>query len=323
MNLPRRQFLHLAAGAAVLPAISRSARAQGYPSRPVRIVIGYPAGTGPDIVARLIGQSLSERLGQQFIVDNRPGAGSNIATEGVVRAAPDGYTLLFVTTSNTINTSLYEHLNFDFARDIVPVGAVSETSFVLVVNPTVPVNTLTEFIAYARGNPGKFSMASQGNGSVAHVAGELFKTMAGVDMLHVPYRGSPMPDLLSGQVQVLISPISGAIGYITAGALRALAVTTQTRSDALPGIPTVGEFVSGYEASAWNGIGAPKNTPSDIIEKLNREISVCVADPKFKTRIVELGSLPLVRTPIAFRRLIGDETDKWGKVIRAANIKAG
>ena len=321
MKLLRRTFLHLATGAAALPLVSRVVAAQGYPARPVRIVVGYPAGTGPDIIARLIAQLLSERIGAQFLVDNRPGAASNIGTESVVRSLADGHTLLFLTTTNTFNTALYEHLKFDFIRDIVPVASISQTSFVMVVNPTVPAKTLPEFIAYAKANPEKLSMASQGNGSIAHVAGELFKVMTGINMLHVPYRGNPMPDLLSGQVQVFFSPTPSAIGNIRAGTLRALGVTTKARSLLLPDIPTVGEFVAGYEASAWNGIGAPKNTPADVIEKLNREITAGVSEPKIKARLAELGSVSMPMTLPEFGQLIADETVKWGKVINTAQIK--
>jgi tripartite-type tricarboxylate transporter receptor subunit TctC len=321
MKLPRRRFLHLAAGAAALPALSRFAWAQAYPSRPVRIVVAYPAGSGPDIVARLMGQWLSERLGQQFIVDNRPGAGGNIGTEAVVRASPDGYTLLFVTTPNTINATLYDKLNFHFVRDIAPVGAISQTAFVVVVNPTVPAKTLPEFIEYAKGHPGKLSMASQGNGSIPHVAGELFKSMADIDMLHVPYRNNPLTDLLSGQVHVFFSAVPASIGNIKAGTLRPLAVTAKARSEALPGIPTIGDFVPGYEASAWNGIGAPKNTPAEIIDKLNREIVAGLADPKIKARLADVGSTAMHMTAAEFGKLIADETEKWAKVIKFAGIK--
>jgi len=320
-KLSRRKFLHVAAGAATFPALSRNAGAQAYPTRPVRIVVGFPAGAGPDIVARLVAQFLSERLGQQFVVDNRPGAGGNIGTEVVVKAPSDGHTLLFVTTANTINASLYDRLNFDFARDIAPIGTIARTSFVMVVNPTVPAKTLPEFVAYAKANPGKINMASQGNGSMNHVAGELFKTMSGTDMLHVPYRGNPMPDLLGGQVQVFFSPISTAIGNIRAGTLRPLAVTTKARLEALPEVPTIAEFVPGYEASAWNGIGSPTNTPPEIIEKINREIIAGLSDLKIKARIADIGSVPLPTATAEFRQLIADEIQKWGRVVKLAGIK--
>ena len=322
MKLPRRKFLHLAASAAALPAVSRIARAQTYPTRPVRVIAGYAAGGGPDIVARLMSEWLSERLRQQFIVENRTGAGTNLATEAVVRALPDGYTLLEVTASNAFNATLYDNLSFNFIRDIAPVASIDRTPFVMEVNPSVPVKTVPEFIAYAKANPGKINMASNGIGSAGHVAGELFEMMTGVDMVHVPYRGNYLPDLIGGQTQVTFSPIPTSIEQIRAGKLRALAVTTATRVAALPDIPTVGEFVPGYEASGWIGFGAPKNTPSEIIDKLNKEINAGVADPKLKARLVDLGGVPMAMTPAEFGKLIADETKKWGKVIRAANIKA-
>jgi tripartite-type tricarboxylate transporter receptor subunit TctC len=321
MKLPRRKFLHLAAGAAALPAVSRVARAQSYPTRAVRIIVGFPAGGSPDISARLIGQWLSERLGQQFIVDNRPGAASNIGTETVVRATPDGYTLLLAVATNAFNATLYDNLNFNFVRDIVPIAGVARVPFVMEVNPSVPAHTVPEFIAYAKSNPGKVNMASNGVGSAQQVAGELFKMMAGVDMLHVPYRGNPRPDLLSGQVQVMFDTLPASIEFIRTGKLRALAVTTSVRSQELPDIPTVGEFVPGYEASGWQGIGAPRNTPDEIIERLNREISAGLDDTKMRSQLVNLGAVPMPMTPAAFGKLIADETEKWGKVIRAANIK--
>jgi tripartite-type tricarboxylate transporter receptor subunit TctC len=325
MKLPhRRQFLHLAAGAAALPALPRVVRAQAYPTRPVRIVVGFAAGGGIDIIARLMGQWLSERLGQSFLIENRPGGGSNIATEAVVRAAPDGYTLLLAFSSNAINATLYEKLNFIFIRDIAPVAGVLRGPYVLVVNPSVPTKSVPEFIAYAKANPGKISMASGGIGTPGHVAGELFKMMAGVDLVHVPYRGGGpvLTDLLGGQVQVTFVATVSSIEYIRAGRLRALAVTAATRSDELPGIPTVGEFVPGYEASVWYGIGAPRNTPVEVIDKLNKEINAALADPKMKARLADLGGTPLVISPADFGKLIADDTEKWGKVIRAANIKA-
>jgi tripartite-type tricarboxylate transporter receptor subunit TctC len=323
MKLPRRNFLHLAAGAAALPAVSRIAGAQAYPSRPVRWVVGFAAGGNADILTRPIGQWLSERLGQPFVVENRPGAGSNIATEAVVRASPDGYTLLWVTSANAINATLYDKLNFNFIRDIAPVATISRNAHVMVVNPSVPAKTVPEFIAYAKANPGKINMASGGNGSTPHVAGELFKMMAGIDMPHVPYRGSApaLTDLLGGQVQVYFSQMIASIEYVRAGKLRALAVTTTTRSDLLPDIPTLGEFLTGFEASTWVGVGAPRNTPPDIIEKLNKEINAALADPKLKARLADFGATPLVGSPADFGKLIADETEKWGKVIRTANIK--
>jgi len=322
MNLVRRQFLHLAAGAAALPVLSRIANAQTYPSRPVRLIVGFPAGgSASDIVARLMGQWLSERLGQQFVVENRPGAATNIATEAVVRAPSDGYTLLFVTATNALNASLYDNLTFNFIRDIAPVAGTIRVPFVMLVNPAVPAKTLPEFIAYAKANPGKLNMASTGNGSGPHVYGELFKAMAGVNMVHVPYRSNPFPDLLSGQVQVFFISIPPALELIRSGKLRALAVTTATRQEVLPDTPTVGEFVSGYEASAWQGIGAPKNTPAEIIDKLNKEINAGLADPKMKAQLVNAGGTVLALSPSDFGKLIAEETERWGKVIRAANIK--
>jgi tripartite-type tricarboxylate transporter receptor subunit TctC len=322
MKLPRRKFLHLAAGAAALPALSRIARAQAYPTRPVRLIVGFAPGGVFDIVARLMGQWLSERLGQQFVIENRPGAGGNIGTEAVVHAPPDGYTLLLVGSSSAINATLYEKLNF--MRDIAPVASISRESNVMVVHPSFPAKTVPEFIAYAKANPGKINMASGGNGTVAHVAGELFKMMTGVNMVHVPYRGNALAltDLLGGQVQVSFGSMSSAIEYIRAGQLRPLAVTTATRST-LPDISTVGEFVPSYEASAWYGIGVRRNTPAEIIDKLNKEINAGLADLKMKTRIAELGGVPMSMTPAEFGKHIADETEKWGKVIRAANIKAG
>jgi tripartite-type tricarboxylate transporter receptor subunit TctC len=322
MNLPRRQFLHLAAGAAALPAISQLARAQTYPARPVRIVVGFPAGNASDIIARLMAQSLSERLGQQFIVENRPGAGSTIGTEVVVKAPPDGYTLLMeVMTVNAINATFYSNLNYNFIRDIAPVANIVSGPFVMVVNLSVPAKTLPEFIAYAKANPGKINMASAGNGTATHLFGELFKVMAGVDLLHVPYRGSFLPDLLGGQVQVVFGPISQFVELLRTGKLRALAVTTATRQAILPDIPTVAEFVSGYEASAWYGIGAPKNTPTEITDKLNKEANAALADPKLTARLAEIGVIPMPMTPAEFGKLITDETEKWSKVVRAANIR--
>jgi tripartite-type tricarboxylate transporter receptor subunit TctC len=323
MKLPRRKFLRLAAGAAALPAASSVAWAQSYPSRPVRLIVGFAAGGTGDITARLIGQWLAERLGQQFVIENRPGAGTNIATEAVVRATPDGYTLLMAGPSGAINATLYDKLNFNFIRDIAPVAGVVRQPSVIVVTPSVPATTVPEFIAYAKANPGKLSMASGGIGSPGHVSGELFKMMTGVNMAHVPYRGGApaLTDLLAGQVQVYFSPTPAAIEYIRAGKLRALAVTTAARSEALPEIPTVGEFVPGYEASSWQGIGAPKNTSAEIVEKLNKEVNAGLTDPKMKARFAELGNAVLPGSPADFGKLIAEETEKWGKVIRAANIK--
>ena len=323
MKLPRRKFLHLAAGAAALPAASRLARAQTYPSRPVRIVVGFAPGGGADITARLIGQWLSERLGQPFIIDNRPGAGSNIATEAVVRAPADGYTLLLVGAFNAVNATLYDKLNFNFIRDVAPVATMYYAPNVMAVHPSFPAKTILEFIAYSKSNPGKVNMGSGSPGAAMHMSGELFKIMAGIDMVHVFYRGAgpTLTDLLAGQVQVSFPTMPASIEYIRAGRLRALAVTTATRSDALPDIPTVGEFLPGYEASAWYGVGAPRNTPAEIIEKLNREINSALADPRMKVRLAELGGTILAGSSDDFGKIIADETEKWGKVIRAANIK--
>jgi tripartite-type tricarboxylate transporter receptor subunit TctC len=323
MKLPRRNFLHLAAGAAALPAVSRVARAQTYPTRLVRLIIGYPPGGGPDITARLIGQSLSERLGQPFVIDNRPGAGSNIGTEAVVRAPADGYTLLIAASANASNATLYDKLDFNFIRDIAPVASITRAPFVMEVHPSVPAKTVPEFIAYAKANPGKINMASSGNGTVPHLSGELFKMMTGVDMVHVPYRGgtAALVDLLRGQVQVRFGVLTESIQYIKDGKLRALAVTTASRSEALPDIPTVGEFLPGYDASAWTGVGAPRNTPAEIIEKLNREINAGLADPKLKARFADQGSTVFVGSPAEFGKFIAEETEKWAKVVRTANIK--
>jgi tripartite-type tricarboxylate transporter receptor subunit TctC len=324
MKLPhRRQFLHLAAGAAALPAMSRAARAQAYPTRPVRIVVGFPPGGGADIVTRLIGQWLSERLSQQFVIENRPGAASNIAAEAVVRAPADGYTLLTISPANAISATLYELFNFNFIRDIAPVAGIMRVPLIMVVQPSFPAKTVPELIAYAKANPGRINMASPGNGTSNHLSGELFKMMAGINMLHVPYRGAApaITDLLGGQVQVMIDNGPSSIEYIRMGKLRALAVTTATRWEALPDIPTVADFLPGYESSTWNGFGAPRNTPTEIIDKLNREINAALADPKIRTRLANLGGAPLSMTPADLARLIADETEKWGKVIRAANIK--
>jgi tripartite-type tricarboxylate transporter receptor subunit TctC len=326
MKLPhRRHLLHLAAGAAALPAVSRIARAQNYPTRPVRIIVGFAAGGPSDIVARLIGQWLSERLGQPIIVENRPGAAGNIGTEVGLRAPPDGYTLLMVLSVNAINATLYENLNFNFIRDSSPVASIASIPLVMEVHPSVPAKTVPEFIAYAKANPGKLNMASAGNGSPQHVSGELFKMMAGVDMVHVPYRGGAAPamtDLLSGQVQVFFTPMITSIEYIKAGRLRALAVTTATRSDALPDIPTVDEFLPGFEARGWYGIVVPRATPRETVEKLNKEINAALADPNMKKRLTDLGCAVFAGSPADFGKFIADEIEKWGKVIRAANIKA-
>ena len=323
MKLPRRTFLQVAAGAAALPAVSRVARAQAYPSRPVRLIVGYPPGGVTDIAARVVGQWLSEKLGQPVIVDNRPGASSNIAAEAVVRAPPDGYTLLLVFSANAINATLYEKLKFDFIREIAPVAGIARAPQVMEVNPSVPAKSVPEFIAYAKANPGKLNFASGGIGAPAHVTGELFKMMAGVNMVHVPYRGGgpALTDLIGGQVQVMFDAMASSIAHIRAGKLRALAVTTATRSEALPEIPTVAEFLPGYEASAFVGIGAPKNTPMEIVDRLNKEINAALADPKVRARFTELGTTVLPGAPRDFGKLIADETEKWAKVIKTAGIK--
>ena len=324
MKTPRRKFLHLAAGAAALPVVSHLARAQAYPTRPVRIVVGFPPGGSVDIVARLIGQWLSERLGQQFVIENRAGAGSNMGAEEVVRAPPDGYTLLQITSSNAFNAALYENLKFNFIRDIMPVASIMRVPGAMVVNQSVSAKTVPDFIAYAKLNPGKINMASAGIGSAQHVWGEQFKMMAGVNMQHIPYRGGALAhtDLLGGQVQVMFDTMPASIEHIKTGRLRPLAVTTATRLEVLPEIPTVGEFVPGYEASGWQGVGAPRNTPADIVDRLNREVNAGLADPKMKSRIADLGGTVLAGSPAAFEKFIADETEKWSKVIRAANIKA-
>ena len=324
MKLPRRTFLHLAVGAAALPAASRIARAQTYPARPVRIIVGYPPGGATDAMARLIAQQLSERLGQQFIVDNRPGAGSNIATEEVVSSQPDGYTLLLIFSANAINATFYDKLNFNFIRDIAPVASIARSPFVMEVHPSVPAKNIPEFIAYAKINPGTIRMASNGSGTTGHVAGELFKLMAGVDMVHVPYRG-PEPaltDLLAGKVQVRFGIPLESIEYIKTGKLPVLAVTTAARSEILPDIPTMGEFVPGYEASAFFGIGAPRNTPAAIVDKLNKEINAGLVDPKLKAKLTEIGGSVLPGLPADFDKLIAADTEKWGKVVKFAALKA-
>jgi len=324
MTLPRRRFLHFAAGAAALPALARIARAQAYPARPVRIIVGFPAGGSADLAARLVAQWLSERLGQQFVVENRPGAAGNIAVEAVVNAPPDGYTLLLIGPPQAINATLYEKLNFNFLRDIAPIASILRYPNVMEVHPTVPVKTVPEFIAYAKANPGRLNFASAGNGTSQHVSGELFKTMTGVNMVHVPYRGNApaLTDLVGGQVQVMFDNIPTSIEHIRAGKLRPLAVTTTARSDVLPDLPTVADFVPGYEASGWFGIGAPRNTSAEIINTLNSEINVGLVDPRFRARLANLGSTALVLSPAEFGKHLADETEKWGKVIRAASIKA-
>jgi tripartite-type tricarboxylate transporter receptor subunit TctC len=323
MKLLRRHFLQLAVGAAALPAVSRIATAQTYPTRPVRLIVGFAAGGGGDFGARLIGQWLSERLAQPFIIENRPGAGSNIAADAVVHAPADGYTLLLVSSANASNATLYDKLNFNFLRDVSPVAGIFRVPNVVEVHPSVASSTVPEFIAYTKANPAKLSMASAGIGTTSHLAGELFKMMTGVNLVHVPYRGSApaLTDLLGGQVQVLFDPVASSIEHIRAGKLRALAVTTTTRSTALPDIPTVADFVPGYEASLCVGIGAPKNTPVEIVDKLNKEINAALASPRINAQLADVGGTALAGTPADFGKLIADETEKWGKVVRAANIK--
>jgi tripartite-type tricarboxylate transporter receptor subunit TctC len=323
MKLPRRKFLHLAAGAAALPAVSRFARAQAYPARPVRIVVGFVPGNPLDIVARLIGQWLSERLGQPFVLENRPGASGYIGTEVVVRSPPDGYTLLVTGVNDVVGPTLYDKLNYNFMRDIAPVAAIIRQPLVMVVHPSFPAKTVPEFIAHAKANPDKVNMASAGTGTTPHLVGALFKAMADVDMVHVAYRGGApaLTDLIGGQVQVMFVGTAISIDYIRSGKLRALAVTTATRSEVLPDVATIGEFVPGYEASNWFGVGAPKNTPSQIIDKLNEEINAGLADPKIKSQLASLGGTVLGGSAADFGKLIADDTEKWGKVIRAANIK--
>jgi tripartite-type tricarboxylate transporter receptor subunit TctC len=323
VKLPRRTFLHLAAGAAALPAASRAAWAQTYPSRPARIIVGFPAGSGIDHTAHMIGQWLSERLGQPFSIENRLGAGTNIATEAVVHAPADGYTLLLANAANAINATLYEKLNFNFIRDITPVAGLTSVPIVMVVNPSFPANTIPELIAYAKANPGTIKMASPFSGTLPHLSAALFKVTTGVDMPHLPYPGDvpALNDLVAGKVQLQFSGLGAAIEYIRAGKLRPLAVTTAMRAEALPNIPTVGEFVPGYEASAWTGIGAPKNTPAEIVERVNKEINGGLADSKMKARIADLGAVPMPMTPAEFGKFITDETEKWGKVVKSVGIK--
>jgi tripartite-type tricarboxylate transporter receptor subunit TctC len=323
MQLPRRNFLHMAAGAVALPTASRIARAQAYPARPVRLIAGFPPGGVVDMLARLIGQWLSERVGQPFVIDNRPGAGGNIATEAVVRAPPDGYTLLMVSIPHAINATLYDKLNFNFIRDIAPVASIMRIPGVMVVNPSVPANTVREFIAYVKTNPGKVNMASGGNGTSGHVFGELFKFMTGLNMVHVPYRGGApaMTDLLGGQVQVYFGPAPESIEYIRSGRLRPLAVTTARRLDVLADIPAMSEFVPGYEASGWHGVGAPANTPRETVETLNMEINVALTDPKMKARLADLGGMVLAGSSAEFGKLIADETEKWANLVKFSGFK--
>jgi tripartite-type tricarboxylate transporter receptor subunit TctC len=321
MVIPRRALLCAAAGAVAFAAAPRLARAEDYPARPVRIAVGFPPGTSSDITARLLAQWLSDRLGQQFIVENRPGAGTNIAAESVAHAAPDGYALLWVTQSNAINQTLYQDLNFDFSRDIQPVAAIVRVPTVMIVTPSLPVQTVPEFIAYAKANPGKINMASPGIGSANHVFGELFKMMAGVDLVHVPYRGAWFADLFSGQVQVTFNPMPASLGFVKSGKVRALAVTSATRQAVLPDVPTVGEFVPGYEATAWFGIGVPKGTPAAIVDKLNAAINACLADANNKARLNELGGAEFAGSPGQFADYITAETAKWAQVVKFAGVK--
>jgi len=323
VKFPRRRFLYLAAGAVALSAVSRVAKAQSYPARPVRLIVGFSAGGASDIVSRLMAQWLSERLGQQFIVENRPGAGTNIGTEAVVRATADGHTLLYATTTNAINATLYDNLDFNFIRDIAPVAGIMNAPLVMVVHPSFPSKAVPDFIAYAKANPGQINMASPGKGTPGHLAGELFKMMAGINMVHVPYRGGApaLTDLLSGQVQVYFSVLPDSIEYIRAGRLRALAVTAATRWGAVPDLPTVGDFVRGYEATAWSGVGGPKNTPIEIIEKLNKEINAILADHEIQRRLGDLGGAPMPMTPVEFEKFIVAETEKWGKVVEVSGAK--
>jgi tripartite-type tricarboxylate transporter receptor subunit TctC len=321
MKVHRRKFLHFAAATAALPALPRMASAEAYPSRPVRIVVGFPPGAATDIIARLVAEGLSQRLGQQFIVDNRPGAGSNIGAETAIKAPPDGYTLLAITVTNAVNATLYDNLNFDLIRDIAPVSGTIRSASVLEVNPDVPTKTVPEFIAYAKANPGKLNYASFGSGTAPNMAAELFKLMTGVNLVHVPYKSSYMPDLLSGQVQLTFTPIPLTISYIRSGQMRALAVTSATPSDALPGIPPIAEFVPGYEANIWHGIAAPKNTPPDIVGTLNKEINAVITDPAMKVKFANLGAEPMPMTPVEFQKFIADQIDKWGKVVKFAAMK--
>ena len=323
MKFPRRQFLYLAAGSAVLPALARVAQAQAYPARPIRLIVGYTPGGSADLTARLMGQWLSERLGQSFVIENRPGGGTNIATEAAVRAEPDGYTLLLVAPANAINATLYDKLNFNFLRDIDPVAGIIRFPNVVVVNPSLPVKSIPELIAYAKANPGKLNMASSGNGSTIHMSGELFKMLTGINMVHVPYRGGApaLTDLIAGQVHVMFDNIPTCAEHVKTGKLRGLAVTSTTRSAVLPDLPTVADFLPGYEASAWYGIGAPKNTPAEVIDRLNKEINAILAEPAAKARFAELGAFLLPGSAADFGKLVTDETEKWGKVVKFAGAK--
>jgi tripartite-type tricarboxylate transporter receptor subunit TctC len=324
MTLPRRQFLRLAGAAAALPAISHIAGAQSYPTRPVRLIIGYPPGGSADITARLIGQWLSDRLGQQFVIESRPGAGTNIATEAALRSPPDGYTLFLVAPANAINATLYDKLNYNFIRDMTPIAGIIRFSNVMEVHPSVPVKTVPEFIAYAKANPGKLNFASSGNGSTIHMSGELFKMMTGVNIVHVPYRGGApaLTDLLAGQVQVMFDNVPTSAEHVRTGRLRGLAVTSTTRLAVLPDLPPLSDFLPGYESSAWYGLAAPKNTPAEIVDKLNKEVNAILADPKSKARFEELGATLLPGSPADFGKLVADETEKWGKVVKFAGVKA-
>ena len=323
MNLLRRQFLHLAAGAAALPALSRMSWAQTYPSRPVRWIVGFTPAGGNDIIARLIGQWLTDRLGQPFVIENRPGAGTNIAAEIVINSPPDGYTLFLTNFSNAVNAALYEKLSFDFMRDMAPVVGISRAPVILAVHPSVPANTVPEFIAYAKANPGKLNMGSAGIGSTGHLAGELLQMMTGIKLVHVPYRGNApaLTDLIAGQVQLVFPSSASSIEYVRTGKVRGLAVTGSTRLDALPDLPTVADSVPGYEASSLYGIGAPRNTPAEVIDKLNKEVNAALADPKLKARLADLGGTPFGGSSAEFGKLMADETEKWGKVVKFAGIK--
>jgi tripartite-type tricarboxylate transporter receptor subunit TctC len=320
--IARRGFLKLTLAASALSALVRLGRAEAYPARPVHLFVGFPAGTSSDITGRLIAQWLSGRLGQQFIVENRTGAGTNVATDAVVHSSPDGYTLLWVTQTNAINASLYDNLDFNFMRDIAPVASIISVPAVMMVHPSVPAKTVAEFVAYAKANPGKINMSSPGIGSINHVAGELFNMMAGVKLVHVPYRSSQFPDLLSGQVQITFNPLPSSLDFIRSGKLRALAVTSAKRSNALPDTPPLGEFLPGYEATAWFGIGAPAHTPNDVIDKLNAEINAGLADPAFKARLIDLGGTPTPMSPADFQKFIAAETEKWAKVVKFSGAKA-